>query len=63
MKLPPPLSHTEREATLARLHGRLAEYERRFGFTSATLRNKLATGEQEETWDVCRWLILLDQVT
>ncbi len=47
MKLPPPLSLAER----------------RYQFDSTTLRDRLTTGEQEETWDVCLWLILLDQVT
>ncbi len=58
MKLPPL---ADRETALKKLHGRIAEYERRFGFTSASLRERLATGEQEETWDVCLWLILLEQ--
>jgi len=34
-------------------------HEDRFGFSSDELRRRLAAGEQRETDDVCRWLMLL----
>ncbi len=63
MKLPPPLSLAERKLAIVKLRRQIDAYERRYQFDSTTLRDRLTSGEQDETWDVCLWLILLDQVT
>lgn len=35
--------------------------EVKFGLSSEDLRRELAQGRREESWEVCRWLMLLDQ--
>lgn len=34
-------------------------YEKRYGFSSAELLEKLERGEVEEDWDICQWLLQL----
>jgi len=43
------------------LNLRIAEFERKLGLSSDALRRELAQGKRKETWDVCLWLMLLDQ--
>ena len=45
---------------VAALDAQIEALERRHGFDSATLRRRLAAGEQSETPEVCDWLMLLD---
>lgn len=36
-------------------------FEAKFGLSSEELRRELAQGERDESWEVCNWLMLLDQ--
>ena len=36
-------------------------YEEKFGLSSEDLRRELAQGKRKESWEVCKWLMLLDQ--
>lgn len=43
----------------------IARFERSFGMTSSEMRRKVASGEIEETYDICRWsqeISLLDHL-
>jgi hypothetical protein len=40
---------------------RIHAFETRFGVDSATLRSEVASGKRPETWDVCQWLMLLQE--
>jgi hypothetical protein len=41
------------------LESEIARFERASGFTSAEMRTLLASGQLEETLDVCDWLMAL----
>jgi hypothetical protein len=36
-------------------------FETAFGLSSEDLRRELAQGKRDESWEVCKWLMLLDQ--
>lgn len=36
-------------------------FEEKFGLSSEDLRRELAQGKRDESWEVCKWLMLLDQ--
>jgi hypothetical protein len=42
------------------LDDQIAKYEKKFGFDTRTLREKLATGEINETLAICDWLMLVN---
>jgi len=44
---------------LLRLASRIAAFEDKFGFESKYLNTKMATGEIQDSHDVCTWLMLL----
>ena len=41
----------------ARYQAEVESFECKFGFTTESLKAKLASGEVEETYEVCRWLM------
>lgn len=43
------------------LEMQIQAYEKQFGVSSEQLRRELAQGKRHESWDVCKWLMLLDQ--
>lgn len=47
---------------LASLEAEVRAYEQRHGIDSATLRREVNAGTRQETWEVCRWLMVLDEV-
>lgn len=44
---------------LASLEAELRGYESRFGIDSETMRQEVSQGTRSESWEVCRWLMLL----
>jgi exonuclease VII small subunit len=43
------------------LDRQIRDYEEKFKLSSDALRHELAQGKRQETWEVCKWLLLLDQ--
>lgn len=43
------------------LDAQIFALEEQHGITSAQLRTELAQGLRKETWEICQWLMLLDQ--
>ncbi|HEY8205976.1 MAG TPA: hypothetical protein VIG99_00750 [Myxococcaceae bacterium] len=43
------------------LDQQICAFEEKFGLSSQELRRELAQGRREESWEVCQWLMLLDQ--
>lgn len=43
------------------LDEQIQAFEEKFGVSSADLRRELAQGRREESWEICKWLMLLDQ--
>jgi hypothetical protein len=41
------------------LDQRIAAFEKQYEMSSATMRKRLASGEQKETQDICLWSMLL----
>jgi hypothetical protein len=46
--------------TIAKLDAQIRAFEARYEMTSEIMRQRLASGAQEETLDVCDWLMALD---
>ena len=44
---------------VAELEAEIAQFERARGFSSAEMRARLASGQLDETLDVCDWLMAL----
>ena len=44
------------------LQAKIDQFEIEFGINSKTLHSKIKNGEQEETMDICEWLMLLKQL-
>jgi len=42
------------------LDAKIRAYEDRFGFDSKTLLERVKSGEQRETWDICQWMMTLE---
>ena len=40
---------------------RIHAFEEKHGLSSADLRRELAQGKRQESWEICKWLLLLDQ--
>ena len=53
------LAETSREPNgeLRELDRKLAEYEQKYGRTSAEMAGDVAAGVQAETWEICQWLM------
>ncbi|MCC6664074.1 MAG: hypothetical protein IT375_10030 [Polyangiaceae bacterium] len=47
---------------LASLEAEIRAYEVRHGIDSETLRREVNAGKRQETWEVCRWLMVLDEL-
>ena len=43
------------------LDAQIHAFEEQFGLSSEQLRRELAQGKRTETWEICQWLMLLDQ--
>ena len=48
------------EDTLADLDRQIAAYETQYSVDSTTLRREIEQGTRQETWDFCKWLMLLN---
>jgi len=60
-KWPPLAVASENESIIReRAVGAIADYEARYGISSADLAGKLANGSIKETHEVCLWLLALD---
>lgn len=44
------------------LYQQIHAFEEKFGLSSEDLRRELAQGKRDESWEVCKWLMLLDQM-
>jgi hypothetical protein len=42
---------------LTELDRKLAAYEKTYGVSSAEMVERVASGKQRETWDICQWLM------
>lgn len=40
----------------AKLEATIAEYERRYGFPSSEIHDRIEAGTLHETYDVCQWI-------
>lgn len=47
---------------LASLQAEVRAYEQRHGIDSETLRREVNAGTLQETWEVCRWLMVLGEL-
>lgn len=43
------------------LDSRIVAYEVKHGMSSEQLRRELSQGRMKESWEICQWLMLLDQ--
>ncbi len=43
------------------LDHQIRAFEEKFGLSSEDLRRELAQGKRDESWEICKWLMLLDQ--
>lgn len=43
------------------LDNQIRQLEEKFKVSSKDLRRELAQGKRPETWEICKWLLLLDQ--
>ena len=42
------------------LDGKIAEFEKRYEMSSATMRNQICHNRLKETADICAWMMILD---
>ncbi len=43
------------------LDAQIQAFEQKHGLSSDDLRHELAQGRRKESWEICQWLMLLDQ--
>ena len=43
------------------LDSQIRDLEEKFKISSKDLRRELAEGKRPETWEICKWLLLIDQ--
>lgn len=53
-------AHAPVNGELRDVDERIRTYERQYEVRSETMRQRVASGEMPETWDVCQWLHLLN---
>lgn len=46
---------------LRELDQQIRELEEKHGLSSDDLRRELSRGKRKESWEICQWLMLLDQ--
>jgi hypothetical protein len=45
------------------LNAQIMQFEKKYGFSSALMEEKVESGEMEETFDICSWLMILRKKT
>jgi len=54
-------AHSQPNGEARNLDQQIRFFEEKFGLSSEELRRELAQGKRDESWEVCKWLMLLDQ--
>lgn len=55
-------SRRAHQAEMSKVQQEVAAYEERHLMTSDQMRERLAAGSLDETWEICQWLLTLSQL-
>lgn len=55
------VARSEPNGELKDLEVQIQAFELKHGLSSNDLRHELALGRRKESWEICQWLMLLDQ--